>query len=748
MKSVKRICTLLFLLLMGSGISHAQPSSGYIRGHVYEADTGDPLLYAHVTIRELNRSTATHSDGHFHFSNVPAGSYTLHASYVGFQAVNKPIEVAPGDTLEITFNLSLSSLEGEEVKVIGRVSNDTGAGLENASKSVSGEELRQQLSTTLSQTLQEIPGFDQRSMGAAPSRPVIRGLGGNRVMLLQDGERTGDISAQSSDHAVTVDPSSAEQVEIARGPSALAYGANAIGGVINVVRGQIATDKYHHFHGSASAQGQSVSPGGMAGVELNVPAGNWAIQVDANGRYADDTYTPIGRLENSYIRQTNNSVGVSYIHDRGYAGAAASMFMSHYGIPPNPEGGHAHGVDIEMTKYQTDLRSEYNLNHPFLSSLQGNASFKRYNHREVEESGAIGTEYDRATLDGSLRLRHRDVGPISKGSIGIWGLTDDYAVFGANTPDATTNRFGAYVIEHFDEGPLHLEVGARYDFYRAKPDQIFLSPLIGQVEQRTFQAISSSVSARYRITNRWYATGTFLHSFRPPSVEELYSEGPHLAAYSFEVGNPDLKAERGLAKELSIGYQSDRLQFELTGFHNGFGYYIFPRNTGQQSRQNYQLDVYQYEGIEAILTGFEASVAIPVTPHVDLESSSSYTYGHRKLFDTERSNTSGEYQPLPMIPPLKGLVKATYKRRAFQGGLSSRWAAKQTRIGDFETPTDGYVLFNAFARYRIQHNSLLHTFALNINNILNTEYRSHLSRIKDIQPEPGFNIQLLYRLYF
>jgi iron complex outermembrane receptor protein len=197
-----------------------------------------------------------------------------------------------------------------------------------------------------------------------------------------------------------------------------------------------------------------------------------------------------------------------------------------------------------------------------------------------------------------------------------------------------------------------------------------------------------------------------------------------------------------------LAYQSDRLQFELTGYHNSFGYYIYPRNTGKQSSQNYLLDVYQYEGIEALLTGFEAFVRVPITKTIELEGNTSYTYARRKLFETEQGNTDDDYQPLPMIPPLKGLVKATYNQRSFQGGLKSRWAAKQTRTGDFETETDGYILLDAFARYRFQHNTLLHTFTLNINNALNTEYRSHLSRIKDIQPEPGINFQLLYRLYF
>ncbi|MGM0588580.1 MAG: TonB-dependent receptor [Bacteroidota bacterium] len=743
-----RVVLLIACLLSAISVSQAQNASGYIDGQVIDTDTQEPLLYAHITIQELNRSTATHHDGHFHFSNVPAGEYSLRTTFMGFQPNDQTIEIQGGDTLTLVIELSATSLRGQEVQVIGQVSKETGAGLENASKSVSGAELRQQLGTTLSQTLTEIPGFDQRSMGAAPSRPVIRGLGGKRVMILQDGERTGDISAQSSDHAVTVDPSSAEQIEIARGPSALAYGSNAIGGVINVVREQIATDVFHHLHGSVSAQGQSVSPGGVAGVELNIPAGKWAIQVDANGRYADDTYTPVGRLDNSYIRQTNNSLGVSYIHNRGYIGAAGSMFISHYGIPPNPEGGHENGVDIEMQKVQTDLRSEYNLDHPFLSNLQGNASFKRYNHKEIESSGAVGTEYDRASLDGSLRLRHRSIGPLSKGSIGVWGLIDDYAVFGANTPDALTNRVGTYWIEHLDEGPLHLEVGFRYDFYQAIPEDNSVSPVIGNIRDRTFQAVSSSVSARYNISSKWYTTGTFLHSFRPPSVEELYSEGPHLAAYSFEVGNPDLDAERGLAKELTIGYSADRLQFELTGYHNSFGYYIYPRNTGQQSSQNYLLDIYQYEGVEALLTGFEAYVNLPLTQEIALETNASYTYGRRELFDNEETTQSGSYQPLPLIPPLKGIVKIKYDKRSFQGGIKSRWAATQNRTGDFETSTDGYLLFDLYGRYRIQQNDLLHTISLNITNLFNTEYRSHLSRIKDIQPEAGINVQLLYRLYF
>ncbi|MDX1639981.1 MAG: TonB-dependent receptor, partial [Balneolaceae bacterium] len=239
-------------------------------------------------------------------------------------------------------------------------------------------------------------------------------------------------------------------------------------------------------------------------------------------------------------------------------------------------------------------------------------------------------------------------------------------------------------------------------------------------------------------------------SFRAPSQEELYSEGPHLASYSFEIGNPDLTPERGLGKELFLRYRGNAISAEVTGFHNGFSNYIYPRNTGRASIRFPSLNEYQFIGADAELYGFELSGEWQFQPGLAVTGSASYTLGRRKRTEEEQALTgSGDsYRSLPMIPPLKGNLGLKYGGSTYQGGFRLRWATEQNRTGEFETPTAGFMVFDLFGQYRFQKGNILHTLSLNIENLLDDTYRSHLSRIKELVPEPGRNVSLLYRIYF
>jgi iron complex outermembrane receptor protein len=739
--------TLLDLSAVRSTAS-AQPT-GILRGQAVDRDTNDPLAFVYLHLEELNRTTTAHTDGTFEFKNISEGRYTLTASRIGYQSVSQTVDITSGDTTMITLSLKSSVLSGATVEVLGRQEH-RGANLEHASKSITGTALRQNLNTTLASTLENIPGISARKMGAAPARPVIRGLGGERVLILQDGERTGDISSQSADHAVTVDPVAAEKVEIARGPAALQYGANAIGGVVNVVRNQIPTSLPQHLHGTASIQGASVNSGVVTALEASTSLSKkFALKIDGNLRSSRNIDTPAGSLMNSGVFSTTNAIGLSYLQPWGYAGLAGSMYLNNYGIPPDPDGGHENGVDIEMQKFQMEGRTEIALNQHFFNSLKADFSYKNYYHQEIESGGAVATEYGLLTTNASIVLNHGDSGFLDNGKIGVWGEQKNYAVNGTQTPDSDAYSFAAFIIEEKDFGALHFEVGLRFDLINTVPAIQEMSD-IGQIRERTFTALASSATAIYGLGSGFFTGATVLHSFRAPSQEELYSEGPHLASYSYEVGNPDLNPERGLGSELFIRHKTTTSTTELALFYNGFTNYIYPRNTGQPSAQFPSLNVYQFTGSEADFRGFELSSELKIFEHWAVSGNLHYTSARRKLTASERQlNPDQErWQPLPMIPPLTGGVGLTYAKGGFQVGGMGQWGAEQTRTGDFESPTDGYAVFDLFGQYRFQSGKLLHTLSLNANNIFNTTYRSHLSRIKDLMPEPGRNVSLLYRMYF
>lgn len=727
-----------------------EEQTGTLIGTVMDRETSEPISFAYLYLEEANRTITAHSDGTFEFSNIPAGSYTLRTTRIGYRTVSRSVEITPGDTTEVEISLRPTVFSSGAVEVVGAQDNGGGANLEHASQTIAGTELRQNLGTTLSATLDESAGISSRSMGAAPARPIIRGLGGERVLILQDGERTGDVSSQSADHAVTIDPMAAEEIEIARGPAALIYGSNAIGGVVNVVRNQISQSMPDHIHGTATVQGETVNTGGNAAIEAGIPIGDFALQADLNFRTTGNTETPAGTLENSNLSSTNDALGISYIRPWGYVGGASSIYLNNYGIPPDPEGGHASGVDIEMEKYQFEGASEIYLSNSNFRSLTANVSYKNYFHKEIESGGIIGTEFGLLTTNASIKAHHRELGMFSKGIMGIWAETKDYAVRGASTPDSDARSFSTFIVEEADWGELHMEAGLRYDFNRAVPAEEDPDSDIGHIRSRTFQALASSLSAIYHFGSGYYLGSTFMHSFRPPSQEELYSEGPHLASYSYEIGNPDLDPERGLGKEFFMRYRGHDITAEIAGYHNTFSNYIYPRNTGRQNDRFPSLNDYQFEGAAARIYGAEASTEIELFSGIAVNGMFSYTHGERDLTPQEQEvnpDASG-VQPLPMIPPLKATIGLKYAKGGFQIGGKVRIAAKQTRTGDFETPTDGYNTWNMFGQYRFQTGKVLHTIALNAENILDATYRSHLSRIKDLMPAPGRNISLLYRTYF
>ncbi|MFA5669258.1 MAG: TonB-dependent receptor [Balneolaceae bacterium] len=754
----KRLFNLIFLITFIFTIPSMGQSSSYsIKGTVFDAETGESAPFVYIHLEEINRTTVSTVDGDFELKNIPLGTYTFTAHRIGYRTQSQKVTISDSD-LTLTIKLKTSVFTSDAVEVIGARSGVSGSNLEHASKTISGADLRRSLSSTLSQTLSSIPGFDQRTQGAAPGRPVIRGLGGERVVILQDGISSGDISAQSSDHAVTIDPGTAEEIEIARGPAALAFGANAIGGVINVVKNQIPTSVPSKINGSFTLSGQSVNSGVSGALSTAIPLGNFAVQADLSGLLSGDTQTPLGKIANSSYKTTNDAIGISYSRPWGYSGVSASIYSSHYGIPPDPNG-HVGGVDIEMMKIQYDSKSEIIINRNFLKLLEIDVSFKDYEHKEIEGKDAdghavIGTLFNLRTSNADVRLKHNPVGIIKDGSLGISAQFEDYAVEGTGTPPASNLGFGTYLIEETDLGNMHLEMGLRFDVVQAMTNSTDTFYPIGvqtgavdstSYKDRTFSALSGSVAAIYAFGDGFSAGASILRSFRAPSMEELYSEGPHLASYSYEIGNPDLDPERAWAKEIFVGYKTNSFNVEAAVFHNSFDNYLYARNTGRANALRADLLDYQFTGTKAWLYGFELSGEAKLTKRFVGQFSISQTTAEQEVMEPSGSTIK---KPLPQVPPLKAQASLKYTHNFFEVGTQLKHAIKQDRIGEFETTTDAYSTVDIFSQYRFESNKLLHSISFNINNLLNTAYYNHLSRIKDLVPEPGRNFNLLYRVYF
>ncbi len=742
---------LLAVLLLPPAVLASALKVVSLNGRILDAETGEPVAYVYLHFEEINRTATSDREGRFQISNLPQGSYTLYLHRIGYTDQKRTLDVDSEEPAKLEFTMQPSALSGQAIEIIGRPGELRGSHLEDASITVIGMELRKNLGSTLSETLSNQPGFAQRAMGAAPSRPVIRGLGDSRVLILQDGERTGDFSFTSADHAVTIDPITANEIEIARGPAALAYGSNAIGGVINVVRDQIPTSRRSSPTGVASLMGSSVNNGVTGSGNVKMPVGSdMMLTLDLNGRFGEDYRTPNGRIDNTFIRSTNSAAALSYIRPWGYTGMALTSYLSRYGIPPDPEGGHPDGVDIEMARLQAESRSEFVYDGRFFESVEARLSYRYYHHKEFEAPEIIGTEYTAHTTNATVTGRHKGVGFFEEGTIGVWGEFQDYLVLDRGTLDATGLSGAAFAIQSARFGPWKVDAGLRLDVHHARPKRERTSIVIGEIRRRTFTGLASSASVSYDMGRGWQAGTSLMHSFRAPTMDELYSLGPHLAVYSFEIGNPQLNPERGFGTELFLSHRGNRTRLKGSLYRNAFSNYIYPRNTGRPSITDPTLMEYRFEGVEALMYGFEGSAELRLRRNISLDGMVSYTYGRRSVDDDEAEITGfdGDTAPLPMIPPLAFSLGATWAPGSLSLGSRVHHGSAQERLGEFETRTGAYTVVDLHAQYRFTHAGLLHTISLRLDNLLDEEYYNHLSRIKELFPEPGRNINLLYRVYF
>ncbi|HRR09658.1 MAG TPA: TonB-dependent receptor [Rhodothermales bacterium] len=714
--------------------SYPTSSGTLLAGRITDFATGDPVPFVQVLLEELRRTSMTNENGRFVFPNVPSGTYHLKAFRVGYQSIEEDIQVNTQDTVYIMIRLPASINQLGEVEIMG----ESGNTLEKAALAVEGATLRQNLSGTIAETLLGTAGMAMRSMGPAPARPVLRGMGGDRLTVLEDGGRTGDLSASSADHAVVIEPLNAERIEVLRGPVALAYSASALGGVINVVRNFIPTHQPEALHVAASLQGESVNKGLSVGYMVGAPIGKIALHTDGSFRTAQDLQTPSGVLKNTDLRTLNGSIGLSSIQKWGHLGVAYSHYNSRYGIPGGFVGAHPKGVRIALYRNHAELSAEYvPQDATYLTKITLKNNFTYYFHQEFEASGAIGMEFQTLEVHTRIDAQAKSIGPFQRGKAGVSGLYRQYNVGGlVFSPNATELAANGYAYQEATKESFTISAGIRYDVRTAIPEKE-TQTRIGFIRKRDFGGLSASVSINNQVSRCLSMALTINRSIRMPAVEELFTEGPHLAAYSYDTGNPELITEKGYGAEWSTRYHATGSEAQLTLFHNRIPSYIYLANTGKINNRTL-LPVYQYSRGDARLQGFEAMIHQSLFAGVSVTATLSFVSG--ALVEVSK--------PLPQMPPMNGNTAIQYHMGNLRitGGI--KYAVKQNQLGDFEDATNGYVIPNLSAQYHLTKGKKLHTIDLSLNNLTNTTYRDHLSRVKSIMPEPGFNIKLLYRIYF
>ena len=715
----------------------ATEHTGEIEGVVRDAETEQPLAGALVAVVGTRTMIITHGNGSFHLTGIEAGEYALRVERLGY--LTRTIEVTVEDESEfVIFEMNSSPIALQGMVVTASLSaHGTEAALGPVNV-LAGDELQRRLNGTLAATLASEPGLAATSIGPATARPVIRGLSGDRVLVLEDGARVGDVSSTGPDHATALEASSARRIEVVRGPAALLYGSNALGGVINVIRDEIPDAVPHHPTGSASFQAQTVnrSMGASATTVARVTDG-LALRAEVTGRTSGDLMTPVGALQNTSSDSWVGGVGAGYVTNWGHFGASFRSYSNDYGIPGGFVGGHEEGVDIQSDRMSTKGRILIDKPAGPFESIKVDGTYTWYRLKEIEPPDILGTLFIRETASGDVLARHDRWGPFATGELGTRVSWEDFAFGGSlATPNSRRTTLAGYLFEEVHLDPVRIETGIRYDRVLVDPLRDDPESDIGEIRDRTFGAMSASLGILY-MTDLGLTMGTSVsRAFRTPDINELYSEGPHLAAYVFEVGNPSLGAEVGTGLDVFVRFGGDRLRADLTGFYTDISGYIYAEETGRTS--HVQLPIYQFGAKDALFKGFEASLALDLGGGLAVYGVASHV--EAVLTDTK--------EPLPLIPPLHGRLAAEYEQPAWFIRAEVEMAARQDRIGAFESSTDGYRVFHAGAGARLTLAGRLNTLTVNFENLTSEEYRNHLSRVKQIMPEAGRGLTLSYRVVF
>ncbi len=728
---------ILSILFLASSAVHAQQKGQVsVHGKVYDSYTKNAVAAATVSIAGTGQGVISDENGEFSIM-LPAGKRitvnVTHIAYYKYTFTLIPDEKAPFDLVVYFIPRDLSL---QTVLITGNHAHSRFEEIDNLKGAVEGVDLQKNLGLTLAATLKNETGLSIRSMGPAPARPVIRGLGGDRILFTEDGARTADLSSTSPDHALTIEPFSITRADIIRGPKALIFSPVTLGGVVNVVRHDIPVESFDGISASAGSYYESANNGFLYGARGEYGTGALVFQGSFTSRSSGDLQTPTGVLKNSLSSITGLSAGGSYTGEAGYTGYSYRSIEMEYGIPGGFVGSHPNGVRISVFRNTYSVKGSLNINGGLLHNVTLHYTRSFYRHKEFERNDLIGAEFRILDNSAYLNAEHHLLGFNQDGIIGLSGQIRDFEVGGfVYTPISNSKNLSLYFWQPFTYDGFSFEFGGRVNGDMIKP-VTEKKASIGMIRERDYLTWSFSASMIYGFTEKFYAGVNLSRSSRVPTIEELFSEGPHLAAYSYETGNPELDAETGMGYEAFSYWRSEGFYALLNVYYYDLNGFIVPRNTGRINYQTF-LPVYATSGEDAKLTGVEFETEFEPVRYLKFSVRMSYTSGNFK---------SGG--ALPQIPPLKVLLETSYK--IWPGTsmeLSAEIATAQERTDVFESPTSGYMVVNAGVYRNFTLGKLAGLVSASVDNIFNIEYRNHLSRVKSVMPEAGRNFRTTLRIY-
>jgi iron complex outermembrane receptor protein len=651
---------------------------------------------------------------------------------------------------------------------------------------LSGEELAQQSRGQIGDTLLSLPGVSATSFTPGSSRPVLRGFQGNRVAVLTDGIGNIDASNTSADHAVTIESLTTERIEVLRGPAVLLFGGQAVGGAVNAIDKRIprAIPK-EAAHVDALAGYGSAADEWSAGASVDVPVtGRLVVHADGSYRKSDDLRISgyqlssvlrdevfdladeeeaegeldeaeelreaaenRGRVPNSAVETWTAGIGTAFIDDGGNLGVSFSIYDTKYGIPGRPGVGHheeataageqvsmaeagEEAVTIGLRQYRADIRGEVETGGGFLEKLTFRAGYADYEHTEFE-GDEIGTVFKSNGFEARAEAvqANRDGW---RGASGIQYLSRDFEAIGAEAfvPPNRTRQLGLFSLQEFDLGGLHLEAALRYDRVKQEAQTLGIT--------RNFNNVSAAFGLAYLIGDLKIGINAS-RTGRAPAVEELFSDGPHIATQAYEIGDPDLRSEKAWNAELYARFDSSNVDATVTVYSNWFDGFIYEDATGAEEDD---LPVFQFFQNDARFWGFEADVS------ARLGRVGGFDFVVDGVADYTRASISNGGGPVPRIPPLRLLGGVELQSGSLDLRGEVEWADDQRRNAAFETETACFTLVNASASWRPFGRDRNIALIASVNNIFDVSARRAASFTKDYVPLAGRDFRVTARISF
>jgi iron complex outermembrane receptor protein len=671
---------------------------------------------------------------------------------------------------------------------------------------LSGDELEKNQSATLGETLKSLPGVNSTYFGPVASSPIIRGLDGPRVKVLQNGMDSSDASRVGPDHIATTEVSTATQIEVLRGPSTLLYGSGAIGGVVNVVDNRLPKTRQEGLSGRVSALHDTVSNERTISTDLNGGQNKFAWHLDAFKRKTDDYDVPeftlddgdvVDTLENSYIDSQGFTVGAGWIGDDVSLSLAYGRLETEYGIPGHAHEEEEHDEDegeehseeeheeeeavfarMKQDRFQSIIDWK-NLSGWFTEAHWHNA-YTDYQHSEIED-GAVGTTFENDSFESRLWAKHAPVNGWA-GVVGLHYTNSDFSAVGeeAFTPSTETTSSALFVLEEKTIGDFLWQLGARLEHVSHKPDNAFFndSEVNANFDSESYTANSLSAGFVYQLVDNQSLAVNLAHSQRAPSSAEIFSNGIHISTSTYEVGagfdlviddsdpddiefslvqsNQSVKKEVSNNLDLTYRIQTEHLHANVSVFYNQIEDYLFQQNTGlefhdeeEHEGEEPEAEGHEEEGLPVYVFNQQDADLYGFEADIDwhlndnLRVSAFTDYIRAKLSHSDDDNTN-----LPRIPSMRFGAELHWEQDNWHAELGATHYSKQSKIAEFETQTDGYTIVSAAFNYYVSLDNTDLTFYLKGNNLTNELARVHTSFLKDDAPLPARSFVLGAKVNF